>query len=350
MGFEFDEQLNLILKETQMQSGFITEMFDTKDEDMTYNRLVLDGDFEDLRLEVTVATANDLDIFFNDEPARLDVLLASNEVSLTDKIALLDELPHVKMVDTKDILLYSLTGRYVWVFVSVLPYTAPSGVIRGFRLEFPKYTFTNYFPEIYQNNEFFERFVAIFQSLYLDVERKIDELPAMLDYERANETQLKELASWLGLGDLVKFFGKEKLCTIIKNIDTFQGGKGTYKALEKIITLATDIRPNIVESFRWNKNHSSHSKLYSELYGDTANDFCIILNMVNEKKSLPISIEELKHLIDDFTVIGTQYKLVCLNKSSHTDTYCYLDVNSYLSTPQSAEADNVKLGEFIVMG
>ncbi len=352
-GFAADAEQNLCLcADSGDMACYITRTFDTKDEDMTYNRLILEGEFAHLRLEVIVAATDTLDIFYNDKPTRLDTVLHSDEVPTEAKGALLCALPHVRAIDTQDVILHSLMGRYVFVYVAAVLKDGATAKIDGMRLEFPKYTFTDYLPEIYQGDEFFDRYIAVMQSRYLDIERRIDDLPNLLDYEKADGENVTKLASWLGIEEHAKMFTPSQLRYMIKHLDVFQGGKGTRKTLEEVITLATGIRPHIIENFQWSRSPGSAAakKLSMELYGDTRNHFAVILNLSGDKDTLPISEKDLEKLIESYSGIGTRFKLVCLRKSHHTDTYCYMGVNSYLSVPQTAAVDNISLGGYVVVG
>jgi len=54
--------------------------------------------------------------------------------------------------------------------------------------------------------------------------------------------------------------------------------------------------------------------------------------------------------IEEFTPFGLKCNLVYLNESNHLDTHCYLGVNSYLSTPVTADTKGFVLGGNFVLG
>ena len=250
-GFQLSKNLQLQFGERIAPCAYITQMFDTKDEDMTYHRLLVDCRLADVKLETIVAVTNDPDAT-DENGTPLKKLLANPQAAPAKKEAALRALPHVRTVNTTDMLLHDLKGRYVWVFVAVYP----SGLeaqctIEGLRLEFPKYSFSEYFPEIYQENDFFERYLAVLQTIFLDEEKKVDEVPAMLDYESTPEAYVQELANWLGIDNKNNVFTPEQLRHIIRNIDLYQGGKGTRETLKKMIELVTGIKPRIIEAFQW---------------------------------------------------------------------------------------------------
>lgn len=339
-GFAWDDELCLHLAPGEEGSWFAA--FDTADEDGTYNRLVVDGEFPGAKLEVLAAAG----------PAGPDLaeFLASDAPD-EDKRAALAALPGVRQVNRQDILLHSLSGR--WVFLCLRAAAGDTAcVLRGLRLEFPRYSFTQYFPEIYQQDEFFDRYIAVFQSLYLDLEAQVDKVPALLDYESAPDEQVRQLAGWLGIDDAGGLFGPEQLRQLIRRSALYQGGKGTRAALESAVELACGVRPRIVEPFQWTKLPLSADRrsLYGRLYGDGGGTFCVLLDLTGRAGALPVSQAQLEALIEAYSPLGARHKLVLVRPCSYTDTHCYLGVNSCLSTPEKAAVDGVRLGGYYTVG
>lgn len=333
-------------------SAYITPVFDTGDDDGTFNRLVIDGDFSGAKLEVIVAASQSLDVFIGDIPQSLDAWLADPGVSVAEKILALQRLPHVRAVNTRDILLHGLAGRYVWALVAAHPIAPCDCELRGLRLELPRYSFLEYFPEIYWNNDFFERYIAVFQSMFLDLERRVGEVPRMLDYRTTPDENVEYLAGWLGLGNSRSLFTTEQLRHLIANIGLFQGAKGTRRALEEIILLVTGIRPRIVEYFQWARpRFSARSRQEGQsLYGETCNHFCVILDLTRQSLPAHISERDLAQLIESYSVMGSHCKLVLIRICSHTDAHCYLDVNSALSVPETAGISSRAIGGHYTLG
>lgn len=351
-GMKADENLVLHLEDASRSGAYLTPMFDTGEEDGTYNRLCIRGEFSGAKLEVIVAAADERNVILDGEQVDLKEYLGDPQVSADAKAEVLTALPHIRMVNTQDILLHELQGRYAWAYVGMIPDGTGDCSLEGLRLEFPRYSFTEYFPEIYQEDPFFDRYIAVFQSMYLDAERRIDEVPAMLDYESADSEGVEKLAGWLGIDNRSGRYSVSQLRQLIRENDLFQGGKGTRVALEEIIALITGIRPKIVEHFQWDTLplSAAQRKLCGELYGKTSNHFCVILDLTHQTSPLPVSREELEKLINAYSMIGIQHKLVYLRKCSHTDDHCYLDVNSCLSVPEIAAVDGITLGSHVTVG
>lgn len=352
-GFCPDDELTLHLSEQNAPGCYLTPVFDTRDPETVYHRLVVDGTFTGGRLEVLCAAADDLALPVDEAHPRLDAFLADPAVDSEEKAQAMRTLCHVQAVNAQDLLLHSLQGRYVWVMVRFWPAGPATARLAGLRLEFPKCSFTEYLPEIYQQDDFFDRYMALFQSLYLDQEKTIDQLPRQLDYENADDATVAQLAGWVGIENIGGVFTTDQLKELIRNSDLYQGGKGTRRALEQVLQLVTGQCPRIVEHFQWAQLGGlspARQKLLDRLYGAGDEDFCVILDRTQATAPLAVSAKQLEELIGAYSVLGTRGRLVFLSRCSNTDTHCYLDVNSYLATPTQAAVDHVQLGGYITVG
>lgn len=349
---EADDALSLRLRDEQTQGAYFSRTFDTGGEGTTFHRLTLEGAFEGVHLEV-VAAALDTDSCMADNAAvSLTQFLADAQISLEKKRAVLLGLPNVRAADCRDLLLRGLQGRFVWVAVLVRAEPRDAGGFRldGMRLEFPLFSFTDYFPEIYQGNDFFERFVAVFQSIYLDLEREADAIPAMLDYESTSDEKTEQLARWLGIRNPGGILTPGQIRLIMRELPLYQGGKGTRRTLIRLLALVTNARPYIVEYFQWSRLKLSEEQraLFGRLYGEGGGSFCVLLDFSTQSAPLPRA--RLERLIEEYSMIGTRFKLVYLSRCCRTDTHCYLDVNSILSVPKAASVDGTFMGDYITVG
>lgn len=119
-----------------------------------------------------------------------------------------------------------------------------------------------------------------------------------------------------------------------------------------LLELVTGVRPRIVEHFEWDRPQlpPEQAALYRRLYGAGADNVCILLDASREKGENPVPEPELERLVEDSCMLGVQCRVVRLRKCSRTDTYCYLDVNSALSEPETIRTDSALLGGHITAG
>lgn len=102
-----------------------------------------------------------------------------------------------------DILLHQITGRYLWLGLVLWGNGSAGPVIHEILVYFPRESWNRYLPEIYQDGsqEFLERYLSIFQSLYMGLEAEIRSFASYLDLGAAPDEALPWLASWLGVED-----------------------------------------------------------------------------------------------------------------------------------------------------
>lgn len=342
---------DLALETAAPSCACVTPVFDGGDPQATYHRLAVEGDFEGAKLEVIVAVSNVSRAVIGGQELELADFLGDPDIRPARKAEVLCSLAHVRKVNTEDLLLHDLTGRFIWVYVAVHSLECTGCRLTGMRLELPRQSFAAYLPEIYQGNAFLDRYLAVFQSLYLELERRVDGIPARLDYETASDRDVAYLAEWLGIREERDLFTPAQLRHMIAHIDLYQGGKGTVEALVRIVEMATGVRPRVVEQFRWNKPGLAEDTrtIMKRLYGDRGNHFCVILDLTHQPLAEP-DRPALERLIEQYSVMGSQFHVVYLGPCNHTDVHCYLDVNGALSVPEIASVEGAGLGAHITTG
>ena len=142
-----------------------------------------------------------------------------------------------------DMLLYGreeCRGRFARLGVVVFPWFGDKPMrFKSFCMSFPKDSFTQYLPRIYRDNLQLERFLAVQEGIYLELERVIDGLAEGLDYRNCTEKQVKRLAGWMGWGGLTELAEPETLRALLGTGISLSSRKGTctyYTSLVKILT------------------------------------------------------------------------------------------------------------------
>lgn len=321
---------------------YIAPMFDSGEEENTWQSLRLEGTFHDCKLEV-VAAASEQDY---------REVLADSQISLKEKEEMIRSMRGVRKVNTTDILLTGLEGRYLYLFFKVSGQMECDFRIRMAVVEFPKNSFLEYFPEVYQvKDDFFERYISIFQSMYLDVERRIDQLPMRLDYEKAEYKDLLQLAEWIGMDEVivqeaVREGDLSRLRRLIAHANEIQSGKGTKKALKLVLQILYSENIQILEYFKWYEyleNRPEELMLYQKLYGQDSSSLTILIEE-NEGEEFSEAVRKSIHkVVSRMLPIGMDCNLILLRRSCHMDTHCYLDCNSELASLAAANTDGMEL-------
>ena len=339
---------NMCLEEGDVLTGkgseisyYIAPVFDSMQEEESWQSLHLDMNMRECKVTV-LAAASDEDY---------TEVLANPEMSFSEKEELIETFDCIKKVNAEDILLTSLCGRYFYLLIKVQGQADASFTLSGAKMEFPKNTFLEYFPEVYrQNNDFFERYISIFQTLYLKLEKEVDSLPDRLDYEKACGEDLTALAEWAGLysdwiTECIRCGGEETLRNLIAHANEIQSGKGTCHVIELLMELLYGRNVQVLEYYKWYEYIEKDPQLlanYRKLYGkeDTVSIF-----LDEEQGKLPDREERqrMQKALSYALPIGTKLRMIPLKKNSHLDSHCYLGKNSHLASPAAMQTDQARL-------
>lgn len=205
-------------------------------------------------------------------------------------------------------------GRYARLAVKVLRSKEKNVLLRGYDLSFPKESFAKYLPAIYQDNSQLERFLAVHQNLYLELEKAIDDLAEKLDPELCMKRQAVRLARWIGWGDLAKEVDEDTLRELLRRGVSLAGKKGTcdyYVEMTRILTGKDAFMIEDAEKGRAMVLIRERPENGRERYLDWL------------RKNVPI---------------GIQIDFVVLHRTDRLEGPCFLDQTAFLSEYESVLA------------
>jgi len=105
--------------------------------------------------------------------------------------------------DNPDCLVQSGPGRYLWLRVTLRSNGIASPVIKSIKVFYPRASYLQYLPAVYQEDTdsriFLDRFLSIFQTEFDNFDRQIDNVWQLFDPASVSEKHFDWLASWLGL-------------------------------------------------------------------------------------------------------------------------------------------------------
>lgn len=314
--------------------------FDSMSEGMTFHRLTLDCDLpEDGLLQIRIRSSDDKYISYKGQLVLMDDFLADKSIDVAEKLEFFNGANTLKLQKVEDLLLHGLSGRYLWIYIFIGSARSGEILLRSLSLEFPCNSFVDYLPEVYQqNNSFLRRYIGIFQSIYLDMERKIDRLPIYLDPDSVPDEYLDYLASWMGVENEGSILDPKRLRYMVRNAIRLNKIKGTIQSVMEMVRLYTGESPIIIEYFKleqYAKGDRGRQKLYNLLYTDNPYVFCVITGIGSSDGSW--NLAELTRLIEKVKPAHTIARVVVLNRSVQLDTHSYLGLNSMLERPQTAK-------------
>lgn len=139
--------------------------------------------------------------------------------------------------------LHQIDETYLWLGFTL--YTPPGRkppVLKAFSVYYPNISYMDYLPAVYQQDPTsalqLQSFLAIFETLFGDLDTLIDQLPDHIDPETAPDAWLPFLLSWLGLPspDSLNPVVRRKL---LQAAPQLLAGRGTYRALQQLLEVIT---------------------------------------------------------------------------------------------------------------
>lgn len=226
----------------------------------------------------------------------------------------------------REILLYGKgAGRYARLAVKIFPgEKAEEKVFRGYRLTFPKESFTRYLPAIYQNNGQLERFLAVQESIYLGLERDIDSFAEGMDYELCDRN-LEKLAEWMGWGELAKEADGDMLRKLLRTGVSLISKKGTCSYYTELAEILIGKKAVLIEEPELRK--------------------ATLLILERPKDGWENKLKWMERSVP----IGIEMKFIVLNKTDSLDERFFLDRTSCLSeadselTERGIDIDSIRL-------
>lgn len=197
-------------------------------------------------------------------------------------------------------------GRFAKLAVEIFPEEG-CGYLTGYSLSFPKESFTRYLPELYRNNVQLERFLAVQESIYLELEEEIDRLEEELDYESCSRKQAERLLTWMGWGDLARRLPDETVRELLRTGISLTSRKGTCEYYVKLTEILTGKRAVMIEEPERGK--------------------AVVLVLEKPEDKREVHLDWLRQNVPLFARID----FVILDRTQRLDGRFFLDRNAFLS-------------------
>ena len=345
--FNKEDQKITILKpvrvlEKKEKSSFSTGIyfstaFDSTEFDTQWHKLVLDRYIAtNSQIEVSYLISNQKTFSINGSVQDLDSFMADMAISSEQKVNVLNELNwSVPILNPKDALIRGPAGRYLWLRVNLISSEDQTPVVKSIRVVFPRISYLRYLPAVYQEDErsrdFLERFLALFETLLVNVESEIQYIARYFDADVVSEDYLCWLASWLSV-IVDENWPEEKLRLIVKRAPELYKQRGTRRGIEELIKIFIGERPLIVEQFQLQCAREEKLKqLLKNLYGNNPYSFCVLLKPYQVKSDHELIA--IRRILELEKPAHTCVKLLTLQPWIYLDMHTYLGVNTYLSQP-----------------
>ena len=209
-------------------------------------------------------------------------------------------------VNQRDILLYGIRGRYLWVYIEI-PEGEEAADICRVCIYNPGDRFLQTFPEIYQEPEgIFHRYLSILSTLYEQFQEQIDCAGDLLDLNKAPQELLPLIGSWLGIDCRGGGLEEERRRELLRWGYRLNRMKGTRAGITRVTEIILGEIPTIIEK--------EPEKIIILLRQD-----------LTESKELLLLF-----YLNQFKTAGSRLHIVSYQDVMGMDEYCYMDVNAGL--------------------
>ena len=340
----------MVSQSNAVQNGvYISSAFDGEEIEINWHRLRLEMDIpENSQVRLKAYASDSLTVTMPagfsmaGESCELDEYLLDPDIDTKEKLMLFDVLGAKLFENPKDACLYSLKGRYLWISIELINYEDAKTFIKKLKIEFPRISFVEFLPQIYRggpNKDFFlSRFIAMFQSVYLDMEENIRDIPRLFNPDTVDAEFLNWLAEWFSI-DYAYIWGDDKLREFLKSATYIYKMKGTKESISKIIDIYMGVKPIIIEKFTVSESehYQTNKEMMDNLFGTNRYTFSVIIK--SDKAVDAETYGELIRIINLCKPIDAICNLVILNSEIYLDHHSYLGINSYTTKNQGIILD-----------
>lgn len=296
-GFHQGKGGELRLERNSAFGIFVSRIYDSGERGLEWNRLELD---------ISSNAVLEVCVWINDDMQEEEIPQGTEELYAY----MAENAQYVS--NYREMLLYGKgCGRYARFAVKIFPKnTSEEQVFGGYRLTFPKESFTRYLPVIYQNNIQLERFLAVQESIYLGLERDIESFAVNMDYELC-DSHLEKLAKWMGWGELTEMVDEGTLRKLLRTGISLISKKGTCSYYTELTEILIGKKAVVIEEPELRRA----TLLIRERPEDGWED-----KLEWVRKNVPI---------------GIKMEFVVLHKTDRVDGQCFLDETACLTENDS---------------
>lgn len=325
----------ITIESAELKYGwYITKVFDSREKKTVWQRLLTEGStLSEASVSVYLYSSDNEFIDINNVRNHINDVIKDEDRTAEEKLQLFQIDLKMKVTDPKDVLLHQISGKYFWMAIHLKMQGENNPEITKIKVIFPKKTLMNFLPDVYQENKksssFLERYLEIFDTLYEDVNYKIERISEYFDPDSTPAEFLGWLSEWLSIEDSY-LWNERQLRYLLKNMMRLYRIRGTKQYLEEMIELYTGVRPYIVE------NHQIEAYMgdtvmadrLKNLYGDSKYVFTVIVNIGKQASSRSYQI--LTKIINNAKPANMGCRLIVLEPYIYLDKHSYLGINSLL--------------------
>lgn len=326
-GFDLENETLYFSEDTGIHRIYI-EAIDAGEDDALWGRFSFAANIPENMALYVYAQAFNYNTWYDDEGNNIHLMDMLRDESLPDeeKKRLFSAENGKRYVGKNDILLYGLSGRYLFLAIEVLG--TGDGAVYRMRVDKKGDNFMDAFPGVYRERDsFFHRFLSVFSSVYNDIGREIDNLPELLDIDKCPAECLPVYAKWLGIDLSGDFLPEERMREFVRQAYHLNRIKGTKACLLKVLKIALDedviiLENNTIKSYIENEDLAESEYMTGGIYD---------VNILIRTPLTDTDRHQLLYLLDQFKPIRCRLHLITLKDTADIDGEVYLDMNAVIS-------------------
>lgn len=240
-------KLNMQDDKGYFEGTYISKPVDSQTLSTRWHRLLLEGEFEN-------GTQVDFLYYVSDDRLPDDEIVKLSPDSWHNCVSKASAVQGNARRDA--LFLDDVPGRYLWFKLILSGSEQLSPVIKSITVFFPRASYLDYLPAVYREDPvskgLLERFLAIFESIFFEIDFTIDHIDLFFETSGAPPEFLSWLGSWLAVS-IEKDWPEDKKRLFIRKAVSLYKKRGTRGGLEESIELFTGKKPFIVENFQASK-------------------------------------------------------------------------------------------------
>ena len=335
------------------RSLFLSRILDSREEQMNWHRLTLEyGGSGEVPVRISIYASDEREVLWRGKRVALKELVEDQDSPVESRREMMASCLQKTVDQAADILLHEVVGRYLWILLEMYGQEENGGINR-IRISFPRQSWMQQLPEIYRKAEgkkmFLERYLALFQTMYEDLNDQIAESAMLFDMESTQKRYLEQLARWLDIRQCY-VWPEEKLRLLLRRALSLYQRRGTRQGLLDFIALYTGEAPFCIEFFQledYARDRVYYDRL-RELYGNRRGQVCILVREGAAPTAKQYKI--LMKLIDEMKPAQADVKLTVLKPYIFLNGHSYLGVNSVLGRYQAAALNGRSMVPFLSLG
>ncbi|MGZ4134034.1 MAG: phage tail protein, partial [Tumebacillaceae bacterium] len=341
---ELKPRTKLLPQTGRYEGMMLFRALDSTVNETIWHKITLDADFPDeTQLRVSYYASDRRDAFINGQYVVLDEYISDPDRSMQEKLTGLARFWSDPIVSPHDALFFEAQGRYLWLKIEMVGSEKISPLVRKLRAFFPRTSYLENLPAVYQEDpasrDFLERFLSLFGTFMNEMENKIAHISRYFDGDSVSGEYLRWLATWLGIAS-DGTWTEEQTQSVLKRAPELYKKRGTREGLELMIEIFTGEKPYLVEFFQYKHliEKSEIKKYMEQLYGLDPYCFCVLV----KPESVPTENHRLlvQRILDEEKPAFAEAKLVVLEPWMYLGTHSYIGVNTFMSEPSLLVLDD----------